>query len=322
MFSRRGTLLVGAVIGCLLLSACGQEASTRSTASTCQNIATTEAAVSAHARGLGSSAADGLALVYRNDCRALARTAHLSRRLTEGEARRLALGFGSEVAAATRSSTSTVTRPNAARSAQTSENVVVEKCPSTYGITGRHPVPSMLPSSIPAADGLMFYANTALAVLAPTGWSCRGTVGADGSAELTVGSGDGSERITASEGSACVTCNATLACPLIPAATKALPAGVTCPSQPPAAEQISRINTTSVAFEDPPYVHGTGTPSGGPNPANGVVLYLGQPPEASKETCTLPASQHSICTDSLNAFIGRYQTSGRTSRPPRPRRIP
>jgi hypothetical protein len=188
---------------------------------------------------------------------------------------------------------------------QTGEGVVVETCPSTYGVTGRHPIPAALPS-VHATGGLVFFANTALAVLAPEGWRCSGAVGADGFGQLTVTPAAGSEAITAAEGSACVSCNAALACPVIPAAAQALPAGVPFPSHRPAAEEISRISATTAAFEDPPYVHGTGAPLGGPDPANGAVLYSGQPPEGFKETCTLPASQHSLCTAILNDFLSRY----------------
>jgi hypothetical protein len=208
--------------------------------------------------------------------------------------------------ASTTTTTSDVTRqPNtssdAAQPSGGSETTAVEDCPSTYGVTGRHRIPSELPAEDGATNGLVFYANSSLAVLAPKGWSCSGAVGVDGSARITVGSRDGSQEITASDGGACVSCNATIS-----TAASALPTGISCPSQAPAAEEISRINGTTDAFEDPPYVHGTGTPSGGGDPANGVMIYAGRSPEAYTETCTLPSSQHTLCTVILDNFLSRY----------------
>ena len=65
----------------------------------------------------------------------------------------------------------------------------------------------------------------------------------------------------------------------------------------------------AVAFEDRPCVVGTGSPSGGPYPANGVVIYNSNGtkyPNAGEETCTLPEAQHSTCADVLDDFLGRY----------------
>jgi hypothetical protein len=197
-------------------------------------------------------------------------------------------------------------QPSTSSAPASAETVAVEECPSTYGYAGRHPIPTKLSAEHSASDQLMFYANSALAVLAPMGWSCNGAVGVDGSAQIMVSSRDGSQEVTASDGGACVSCNATIACPLISTAASALPTGVSCPSQAPAAEETSRISATTDAFQDPPYVHGTGTPSGGRYPANGVMLYGGHPSEAYTETCTLPSPQHKICTVILNDFLSRY----------------
>lgn len=63
-----------------------------------------------------------------------------------------------------------------------------------------------------------------------------------------------------------------------------------------------------VDFEDPPGVSGDGSPSGGPYPANGVAVLDNSPTPSSayKETCTLPSSQHALCTAVLNSFIASY----------------
>ena len=62
-------------------------------------------------------------------------------------------------------------------------------------------------------------------------------------------------------------------------------------------------------FEDPAGVAGDGMPSGGTNPANGVLLYLPSWPGRSapdSATCTLPANQQDVCTAVLNDFVGLY----------------
>jgi hypothetical protein len=93
-----------------------------------------------------------------------------------------------------------------------------------------------------------------------------------------------------------------LACPFFPNATPQ-PAWAKCPSIP-AGERVARIGTDAVAFEDPPHVHGTGDPSGGDYPANGVIIYGDS--RAALATCTLPESEHSDCTAILNAFVDRH----------------
>jgi hypothetical protein len=60
-------------------------------------------------------------------------------------------------------------------------------------------------------------------------------------------------------------------------------------------------NATTAFFEDPIGVSGVGDPSGGPYPANGVVTYNGT--SATEATCTLPESDHALCTVVLNDFL-------------------
>lgn len=53
---------------------------------------------------------------------------------------------------------------------------------------------------------------------------------------------------------------------------------------------------------------GCGSGSGGPYPANGVASYqesTGSQP-SHLETCTLPDSQHSLCTAALDSFVLAY----------------
>ncbi len=48
-------------------------------------------------------------------------------------------------------------------------------------------------------------------------------------------------------------------------------------------------------------------PSGGPYPANGVMTYYsGNENGGWLDTCTLPNSEHALCTVALNAFVSFY----------------
>lgn len=109
--------------------------------------------------------------------------------------------------------------------------VPVRVCPTTYGVAGRHPVPRLLRPDASVPKGFVFYANQALAILAPAGWKCRGSVGADGSGEIAV-TAPGGRAIESSEGSVCASCNFEIACPLFPQA-RALQPELGCPSTPP-----------------------------------------------------------------------------------------
>lgn len=183
--------------------------------------------------------------------------------------------------------------------------VRVKACPSTYGTTGSHPVARVLRPDTSVPRGFVFYTNQALAELAPAGWKCKGAVGADGSGYINVTAPSG-RAIESREGSVCAGCNFEIACALFPQA-RALQPGIGCPSTPPSDERLYKLSKIAIAFEDPPYVRGTGQPSGGRNPSNGVVIYSpGPPDQAFEETCTLPNADHQECASVLNDFLARY----------------
>ncbi len=102
---------------------------------------------------------------------------------------------------------------------------------------------------------------------------------------------------------------ASLACPVIAAAAAATRSalGQGC-AAPPAAETLFPRSANDVAFFDPPGTAGTGSPSGGINPANGVVLYApgGGKSSAYLATCTLPAVQNAVCSTVLHSFVSLY----------------
>ena len=64
----------------------------------------------------------------------------------------------------------------------------------------------------------------------------------------------------------------------------------------------------SAMFQDPPGVAGSGWPSGGRDPAFGVVVTKGtvENGAVARSTCTLPVSEHGICAASLDDVISRY----------------
>jgi hypothetical protein len=155
-------------------------------------------------------------------------------------------------------------------------------------------------------------------VLAPRDWQCLVTVGADGGTSVEVFApnirdADRAE-ISAVSDSACQGCVFDTVCALVPNAAADLHyQSVPCSHVRPAAEHVIWLKGSPqsrgdindiVAFEDPPGVMGDGLPSGGRNPADGVLLYqVGeQGGQASSETCTMPQTQHSLCTAILNDF--------------------
>jgi hypothetical protein len=74
---------------------------------------------------------------------------------------------------------------------------------------------------------------------------------------------------------------------------------------------VTRIAAYSVLFEDPPGVRGNGFPSGGPYPADSLLMVNAKTSSSSiaanQETCTLPRAQHALCTMILNDFRRRLR---------------
>jgi hypothetical protein len=157
-------------------------------------------------------------------------------------------------------------------------------------------------------------------VLAPTGWECTASFGADGSGGITVlpsgevlPEGDSLpsdstiEAIVATQNGGCEGCASYQACPFFAAAVQASPAP--CSSTPPSGEDVVPLSSTVVSFSDPPNTSGDADPSGGEYPANAVMTYVTTPEGSAAftsswfETCTLPYSQQALCTAVLNDFI-------------------
>ena len=172
----------------------------------------------------------------------------------------------------------------------------------------------------------------ALTILAPTGWTCEGFVSTDGGSELAVipnsepfnassygepslsGSAD-PQAVTAASTGGCQGCAYGATCAYLPTLANSVWSDLAqspgCGSGIPAGETAGTFGSNVAYFEDPAGVTGAGNPSGGQNPANGVVIL--QPPGADVDgnsfigTCTLPDPEHSRCQTILNDFAKRYQ---------------
>ena len=204
-------------------------------------------------------------------------------------------------------------------------------CPTTYGVqaTGTPILPSTVARSIPSSlvGRIAVYTDAQghMQILAPTGWACSAVIAADGSSDVAAypegqpdptASGatrDTGEQVVGDQASACASCNYAQTTPVFPAAAHQCAIDYAgdpslCPG-PHTGESIDPIGDGIAGFLDPPGVRGSGAGSGGEYPANGVVTY--HPPTSGSEpsyieTCTLPDSQHSLCTATLDDFVLAY----------------
>ena len=192
--------------------------------------------------------------------------------------------------------------------------VPVVRCPTTYGVAHAPPrLPGRLPvsASAHAVAGLDAYASGVLFLLAPHGMNCHAVVGADGSASIVVAAASTSHvrqpGVTAYFADTPGTAGS-LACPLFPSAISQL-SGVACPRSKPARETTSAGGQGTRYFSDPPHVRGEGTPSGGSYQARGAMTFTpatkGFNGYAFVATCTLPPSDHGLCTTILADVLTR-----------------
>ncbi len=229
--------------------------------------------------------------------------------------------------------TSTSTTTTTAPPATTTAALSIVACKTTVAIASPPPsttLPATASVTVPTdeASYLVVYSDTAgtMMMLGPMGWVCRAEYGADGSGGLlitptgeTIASSPGSgghvpssstaEAIEGYETGASPVQAAALGCPLVSAAAEATvrDLGKSCAPHP-ATETVFPKTANEVAFYDPPGVAADGQPSGGQDPANGVVLYMPSKGKASAylATCTLPAVQHGVCTTVLNYYVSLY----------------
>jgi hypothetical protein len=233
----------------------------------------------------------------------------------------------------TTTSTALATTTTSAALATTMATLAVVACPTTYAIsvTTTTTLPTSISVSVPAvaASNLVVYGddNGIMMMIGPKGWTCNAAYGADGSGGLLISPAgesvpsdpDSGWHLPASSTAVAIVGYevgvspvqaAALACPLFSTAAAVYQKnfGHACTPHP-TAESAAATGVAGEEFEDPAGVAGDGMPSGGTNPANGVLLYLPSWPGRSaaySATCTLPANQQDVCTAVLNDFVGLY----------------
>lgn len=209
----------------------------------------------------------------------------------------------------------------------------VVTCQTTFAITTQTTtsLPAAISVRVPSSEAtdLAAYGDPAgimLLVGPKDGWTCHGLYGADGSGGLLISPtgepvpsdpdagwhpsvSSSTQAIVGYETGGSAVQGAVLACSLFGAAATLYTQSFSksCLARP-AQESVTTISAVADGFEDPAGVAGDGIPSGGQNAANGVVLYEPKvdEPTAYSATCTLPASQHALCTAVLNYFVASY----------------
>jgi len=156
-----------------------------------------------------------------------------------------------------------------------------------------------------------------MSVVGPRGWQCSAIDAADGNEFLFIAPPGVS---TATTGNA-YTKDVRDGIGATFGVSAQLPFELTCAAMPdlgvssdverchkvPAGEQFTRVDHTTADFIDTPGVAGIGTPSGGRYTARGQIRYSPRPiptmgDDAAEVTCTLPASDASLCQTIVDYF--------------------
>jgi hypothetical protein len=267
---------------------------------------------------------------------ALVTAACSTQAVTASSASTPASALASTAAATPVASSATGTSPATGSSASAGPVTVslpVVSCPTTLGYSSsgqKVTVPTSRQVSVPSAVAaqLAVYTDSLarMELVAPKGWNCTAVYGADGSGGVVVyphgvtvpSDWAAGWRLTATsavsavlgvETSACYSCALGQACRLFPAAASTLQSFLGhngCQARP-AAETVSQIGAGIMGFADPPGTSGDGMPSGGADPANGVLTYYPRAADGSwLETCTLPGTDTAECTAILDNFVSWY----------------
>jgi hypothetical protein len=206
----------------------------------------------------------------------------------------------------------------AAIEGSSSAGVPVVRCPTVEPVVIHRVVPHILAvlGASSSTRGLDAYTNNGFAYLiGPAGMNCWGIQAVDGGSQVVAWPRGHSKPttharyagLTISLDPACVSCKAADACPFFSQFSNGL--GFGCSTGIPAGERVYGLRSNVALFEDPPGIPGDGWPSGGPDPANGLVglnTSVSQDPAVFRSTCTLPAVQRWVCTVSLNDVLARY----------------
>lgn len=204
----------------------------------------------------------------------------------------------------------------------------VVACPTTYGAGTRHPFVAQQLPAVGGTNGLSFYSNGLLTLLAPAGWTCRALVAADGGERLDAYPPGGPDLSTtpAAPGTELVQIDgewtghgpgALFICPLFPSSPAAtfMHGSPPCPQAPPG-QMVTPITADVVGFRDPAGTKGTGAGSGGSLVSRGAALYpqVGSPEPAGGVnvyvlSCTLGATRSHLCPAIEADFLVRYAPS-------------
>ena len=207
----------------------------------------------------------------------------------------------------------------------------VVECPTQYGIDnpGSPVAVKSVTVSGDVASNLANYTDGLhyMSVVGPRGWHCDAIDAADGNADLFIAPPGASSAPSGNS----YTKDAREGIGARFGVSAQLPFEFTCAAMPdlgvtsdaekcpkvPAGERFTRVNHTTADFIDPPGVAGIGTPSGGPYTARGQIRYSPPPTattgdEAAQVTCTLPASDASLC----QTIVDWLPTMGRPDRRP------
>ena len=190
--------------------------------------------------------------------------------------------------------------------------VPVVACATTYG--GYPPAPASLPPTTVepflapgAASGLTEYASAdgRFTQLAPRGWICSASIGADGSWGLTIHPLADPSATVETDG-AFNGPGIDTAAPLFPAAHQAclqqfagMDTTTTCPSPPPE-EVIDPRSASLVYFSEPPGLQNGSVGLSGAYTVLGAMTFA--PPSSETEVaCAMPDSSRAVCQDIVDA---------------------
>ncbi|HSS34204.1 MAG TPA: hypothetical protein VLL27_13070 [Solirubrobacterales bacterium] len=193
------------------------------------------------------------------------------------------------------------------------------RCPTELAYEGVSPVPldARTPTAFPAIaphSNLAAYTNMlGTTLIGPKRWECRSGAGVDGSEFLALApdlppngfdpTKTPEEAITLRSLPACVGCQAEQLCALFPNAPPVTAYSPRLPcDEKPLRERAKILGKYFATFEDPPQVAGLGEPSGGVNPAIGVIAYS-RPSGVGKVTCTLGSEWRPLCPQIALAAI-------------------
>jgi hypothetical protein len=177
------------------------------------------------------------------------------------------------------------------------------------------------PTSISASDANRLGQYTdrlgRVAVLAPRGWSCAASFGADGSGLLVAYPAGGSFDFTtlthdgpivaAFTDGACTGCAAASLCGAFGVASTAMGP---CSRPAVAGETRTKRDTHTIEFVDPPGVEGVRMPKGAGTTASGAAIWFPDGPTTSwVVTCALGPNVDPLCQAITDDFVSRHRTA-------------